>query len=293
MGTTPAADITVDAALVARLLTDQHPDLAGRTLRLVASGWDNALFRLGDDLCVRVPRRRVAAELVAHEQRWLPELAGRLRVPVPVPVRTGVPGDGFPWPWTVAPWFDGRPAVDLPPADRAGLAAGLAGFLTDLHRPAPPHAPPNPVRGVPLAHRDALLREQLAGGTVPRAAELAALWDDLLPAPPWPADRPVWVHGDPHPGNLLVGPDGGLAAVLDFGDITAGDPATDLATGWLTLDAPARAEFRDRLDPDPDTWRRARGWALAIGVALAVHSDDNPAMASVARHGLAQVLLPD
>src|SRR5262249_2649001 len=109
----PVADISIDAVLVAQLVRAQHPDLAGR-LTLGARGWDNAVSRLGEDLCVRLPRRRAAADLIVNEQRWLPLLAGRLGVGVPVPVRVGVPSRDFPWPWTISPWFPGRLAADLP-----------------------------------------------------------------------------------------------------------------------------------------------------------------------------------
>ncbi|MDJ0789409.1 MAG: phosphotransferase, partial [Myxococcota bacterium] len=77
----PGAEVEVDAALVARLLRAQHPDLAERPLRLLASGWDNLIFRLGEAHVVRLPRRALAAALVANEQRWLPELAERLPLP--------------------------------------------------------------------------------------------------------------------------------------------------------------------------------------------------------------------
>jgi aminoglycoside phosphotransferase (APT) family kinase protein len=291
---TPAADIAVDPDLVARLLQAQHPDLAG-PLNLVASGWDNAVYRLGDDLCVRLPRRQVAVELLRNEQRWLPMLAARVGVPIPAPVRLGLPTDGYPWPWTIAPWFEGTPAVDRSPAERGAIAVELAEFMARLHVPAPDDAPRSPVRGVPLESRSPAVRERLAGGELPRSDELAALWAELVATPAW-AGPPAWVHGDPHPANILLGHDPArLAAVLDFGDLNGGDPATDLAAAWMVFDADARAVFRERLDRvggvDPDTWARARGWALNIGSAIAVHSGDSPRMAAIGTHALEQVLL--
>src|SRR5919202_6625186 len=109
---TPHADLAVDAALVRRLLEEQHPDLAGLPLRLVANGWDNLILRLGDDLLVRVPRREAAAHLVRHEQEVLPRIAPALPVAVPVPVRVGVPSVAFPWHWSVLRWFEGVLAAD-------------------------------------------------------------------------------------------------------------------------------------------------------------------------------------
>ncbi|MEU1734086.1 aminoglycoside phosphotransferase family protein [Streptosporangium sp. NPDC020145] len=284
---TPAAETDVDDDLVRRLIRLQHPDLEG-PLTLVANGWDNVVYRLGEDLSVRLPRRRAAAGLIANEQRWLPVLAGHVEVPLPVPVRTGVPGEGYPWPWTIAPWFEGRPAADVPPSGRSGLAVPLAGFMTGLHRPAPPDAPRNPVRGVPLAARDQVVRQRLS--SIPRSAGLLPLWERLAALPPWQGPA-LWLHGDPHPGNLLIGGDG-LAAVLDFGDLTGGDPATDLAAAWLVFDEDAREVFRSGVDADETTWERARGWALVMGTALAAHSADNPGMAAVGDHVLHQVTLP-
>lgn len=284
--TTPAAEIDIDDDLVHRLVRAQHPDLLGPLTR-VANGWDNVLYRLGADLCVRLPRRRLAVDLVVNEQRWLPVLAGYVDVALPVPVRAGVPGEGYPWPWSITPWFEGRVAAEVPPSDRAGLAVPLAEFMTNLHRPAPPDAPRNPVRGVPLATRDEAVRQRMPA--IPRAAELLPLWEKLVALPPWQGPA-LWLHGDPHPGNLLLD-DHGLAAVLDFGDLTGGDPATDLAAAWLVFDADAREVFRSRVDADEATWERARGWALCLGTALAVNSADNPTMAAIGDHVLDQVLL--
>jgi aminoglycoside phosphotransferase (APT) family kinase protein len=301
---TPEADIHVDEALVARLISAQHPDLLA-PLRLVADGWDNEVFRLGDDLAVRIPRRQVAAQLIAHEQAWLPQLAARLPVPVPAPVRNGTPSDLFPWPWSIVRWVDGVDGADVSGAERASVARPLAEFVAALHTVAPVDAPYNPVRGVPLATRDDAVRgrlEHLSERT--DVSGLTAHWERALAAPPWDGP-PIWLHGDLHPGNLLLGvlgsdpgPNRGrrLAAVIDFGDLTAGDPATDLATAWLTFEPDARETFRTRLDEltptDPATWSRALGWAVAMGSALAAHSDDNPRMAALGAHALAELSRP-
>ena len=288
---TPAAEVDLDESLVERLIQAQHPDLADRALSLVTNGWDNAIYRLtgglGGDLCVRLPRRKVAVELVVNEQRWLPQLAANVTVPIPVPVRTGVPEFGYPWPWTITRWYEGTIAAALPMSRRAAIAGQLGEFMAGWHRPAPDDAPRSPVRGIPLPQRDPGVRQGLASGLVPNADALGRLWDRVVATPPW-TDRSVWLHGDPHPANFLITDDESLV-VLDFGDLGAGDPATDLAAGWLVFDADAREAFRRAVNPDEHTWARALGWALALGIAFQQHCDDNPMMAAIATHTLKEV----
>lgn len=323
----PDADVHLDASVVRALLEAQYPDLLGAggaaAIVEVASGWDNAVFRVGDEVAVRMPRRAPAAALVAGELRWLPVLAERVPVPIPAPIRAGRPGLGYPYPWSVVPWLEGLDGASVSPADRAGAAVGLAAFLEALAVPAPAGAPENPYRGVPLRDRDGVTRDRVAllaapgeaggvdggrgAGALGAAAgvlapddivTLLAVWGDAVAAPAW-AGRPVWVHGDLHPGNLLLGfPPGGasvhLAAVLDFGDLSAGDPATDLATAWLTFDAAGRARFRAAIDaaigPDDATWRRARGWAVALGVAIVATVGAGGRIGRIGAHALTEVL---
>ncbi|MET7395755.1 aminoglycoside phosphotransferase family protein [Dactylosporangium sp. NPDC005572] len=278
----------ITPSLVRRLLAAQHPDLDG-PVRLVASGWDNDIYRLGSSLSVRLPRRIEAVSLMHNEQRWLPLLRPVLPVAVPDLVRLGSPDADFPWPWSVNTWLPGSPATTVPVPARLAFAAQLASFMTALHVPAPASAPRNPVRGVPLSTRSPAMERRFATGRVPLA--LRPLWNDLVRVPAWDGP-PLWVHGDPHPANLLVGADGLLSGVVDFGDLTAGDPATDLAAAWLVFDAPARAVFRGGLDVDEATWERARGWALNIGAAIAADVDPTPEMAAIAHHALHEVELP-
>jgi aminoglycoside phosphotransferase (APT) family kinase protein len=196
IGAKPAAEVTIDGSLVQALLQEQQPDLAHLSLIEVGEGWDNTLFRLGDDLAVRVPRRAASAALIEHEQRWLPRLSSRLPLPVPAPVRVGRPCCGFPWSWSVVPWFPGQTALLAPP---------------------------------------------------------------------------------------------------QFGDLAAGDPATDLSVAWMLLPPPARPTFfasaRGALDPlDADTLMRARGWALALGLAYLANSQDDEAMGALGRAAINSAL---
>lgn len=280
----PPAELTPTAADVDRLIAAQHPSFRG-PLRAVAAGWDNEVFRLGDDLAVRLPRRASAARLIEHEQRWLPALAAVLPVPVPVPLAAGVPGDGFPWCWSIVPWFEGERLLALPVAERDALAVDLAAVLIALHRPAPADAPHNPVRGVPLRDRDDVVRARLTDPT------LLALWDDALAAPRWKG-APLWVHGDVHPGNIVVHR-GAIAALLDFGDLCAGDPACDLAVAWLAFGAHGRGLFRHALVDGADDryddamWRRARGWASAMATLVA--DADDPGLREMSAFALGEL----
>jgi aminoglycoside phosphotransferase (APT) family kinase protein len=291
----PAAEVSVSPELVRRLLAAQQPDLAHLPVRLMAHGWDNLMYRLGDELAVRLPRRAAAARLIVHEQRWLPVVAPRLPLPVPAPVRARRPALGYPWPWSIVPFLPGELAAREPPADPAGAAASLGRFLAALHVPAPPDAPVNPNRGVPLAERTAVVTENLGivSGMVDRGAAVRA-WQAALATPAW-GGAPVWLHGDLHPANILVHR-GRVSGVIDFGDITTGDPAADLSVAWMLLPADCRSAFRDAYhaaggpaDSD-DTWARARGWALALSLAFLAHSADNPLIAAIGRRTIGAVL---
>jgi aminoglycoside phosphotransferase (APT) family kinase protein len=294
----PVTEVPIDVSLVHDLLLEQHPDLAHLPLMLVDEGWDNAVFRLGDDLAVRLPRRSVTASSMAHEQRWLPELAPRLPLPVPVPVRFGRAGSGFPWPWSVVPWFPGVSALAGPLGDVPAVAAATGRFIRALHQPAPADAPHNPWRSIPLDARTARLHEHLDQlGSVLDRERILAVWDRLVVTPRWPGP-PMWIHGDLHPGNLLLD-DGQLAAVLDFGDVTSGDPATDLSVMWMLLPPEHRqalfaAAGRSRSNPaDEHVWRRARGWALAIGVAVVALGREGNPLTDLGKRTIAAALADD
>lgn len=294
--THPLHEVELDERLVRALLRSQHPDLAGLALAQVGHGWDNVTFRLGDTLAVRLPARALAAPLVEHEQRWLPVLAPALPVPVPAPLRVGAPGAGYPWPWSVVPWLDGTPSDELTPADRDRWAGELGVALAVLHRPAPADAPANPVRGVPLADRAAVVTARLLQYAGPHRDTLLAAWQAGSAAPAW--DGPaLWLHGDLHPANLLS-TDGHLAGLLDFGDVTAGDPACDLATTWATFTAPGRARFWEAYragssycdGPTVTALRaRARAWAAALVPVYVAHPDEHPGLAAAGAHAAAEL----
>lgn len=286
------AEVKYGQDLVRALLRDQHPDLADLELRDVDGGWDNQQWRLGAELAVRLPRTERAPALLRTEQRWVPVLAERLPLPTPVPVRVGEPSDLFAHTWTVARWVEGEPA-DRTPISRPEAADMLARLLRALHHEAPADAPVNPTRSDPLAGaRHGLDRGFELIADYPHADAARDVVDKALAAPAW-RGSPVWLHGDLHPANLLVR-DGALAAVIDFGDLTAGDPATDLSVAWMAFSPDDRAVFRIAYShADDDTWTRARGWACGLALAFLAHSSDNPLMAAIGGRTLDAVLADD
>lgn len=289
--------IEIDVALVSRLIAGQFPEWADLPLRAVASaGTDNALFRLGGELVVRLPRADWAAEMVAKEQRWLPRFSGRLPLAFPEPMGLGEPAHGYPWTWGVYQWLDGRDALADPVTDDVAAARALAGFLGAMRAidtlGGPAAGLLNNYRGVGLRHLDGRVRECLAqlAADIDTAAA-ARVWEAALDAPAW--DRPgVWVHGDLLPGNLLVR-NGTLAGVLDFGTLGVGDPAVDLMAAWTVFGAGTREAFVEACATDEPAWRRARGWALyGAAVALPYYRESNPVLAGISRRTLGEVLLP-
>lgn len=273
----PDPDIHVDEAVVRSLIEGQCPDLSSLTLRRVASGFDNSLWRIGDDLVGRFPRREVAVALLVNELRWLPLLSERLPLAVPRPVRVGRATPDFPYPWSIARWIDGTPACETVLTRPESTASLLAGFMSALHTDAPPGAPHNPLRSVPLGSRTAAFEERIVAlGADVGDPGLRAIWDRALDAPQWER-APTWIHGDLHPMNLLV--EGGeLVAALDFGDLCAGDPATDVACAWMLLPPDAVGSFLGAYEnADPSLEARALGWATLFGLMFREIGLEGPA----------------
>jgi aminoglycoside phosphotransferase (APT) family kinase protein len=297
-GTMHADEVPTDAALVRRLLAAQMPQWAGLSIAPVPSaGTDNALYRLGDDMVVRLPRIHWAVEQVDKEQRWLPWLAPQLPLAIPEPLALGEPGDGYPWRWSVYRWLPGESVAATWAGDWQQLARDLGGFVAALQRLDATHGPPpgdhNVGRGVPLVRRDAYTRQSIdamrALPGMPDADAATAAWEAALRAPAWDG-APVWLHGDLQAGNLLL-VDGRLSAVIDFGCLGVGDPACELSVAWNLFDAPTREVFRAALDVDDATWARGRGWALSVAlVALPYYHITNPRLAGISRFAIREVL---
>ena len=211
-----ADEVDTDVSLVCRLLAGQFRHWADLSIEPVRSaGTDNAIYRLGDDMAVRLPRIHWATGQVEKEHQWLPRLAPHLPLAIPVPLAKGKPAEGYPWGWSVCQWLEGETATFGRIADPRQAAKDLARFVAALQRIDPTNGPPAG-RGVPLAMRDAETRSAIADLHDMLDTDAAtAAWEAALEAPVW--DRvPVWFHGDLLPGNLLF-ERGRLSAVIDFG----------------------------------------------------------------------------
>lgn len=268
----PPAEIQVEVATVRRILEVDCAPLADEEISFVGEGWDNFIFRVGDRHAVRLPRRVAAVGLIVNEQRWLPVLAPRLPLETPVPIHFGKPNRLFPWPWSIVNWISGQTAENhrLTPGD----VTVLTKTLIALHQPASVTAPQSQFRGVSVRTKTDLVQRRLKD--LERrdnvdASRLAAVWREACQATE--TNQRVWLHGDLHARNILVS-ESRLTGLIDWGDLNGGDAANDLACAWtLVMDAPLRQEFLRVYGADEELVRRAKGWAIHIGLAMA-NSDE-------------------
>lgn len=291
-----ADELDIDVALVRRLLRAQCPRWADLPLTPVENrGTDNAVYRLGDDMAVRLPRRERDVAALEKELEWLPRLAPLLPLAIPIPLVVGEPAAEYPWTWSVYRWLDGEDATPERLSDARRAAIDLAGFLVALQgieaADGPPPGQHNAFRGVPLVERDETVRAWLASlAERVDAAAVMGVWQASLRAPEWQR-APVWIHGDLDSRNVLARA-GMVTGVVDFGCLGVGDPACDVAVAWKLLSADARELFRTSLAVDDETWARSRGWALsqALGALAYYTPETNPVLVREARTWLTAVL---
>ena len=283
-------EIEIDALLIQQLLNEQFPQWAQLPIKPTQSiGTDNAIYQLGVDMCVRLPRLPDVAQSIETEQKWLPLFSTNLPLGIPVLLGKGAPNDSYPLHWSIYRWLEGENAFIAPIVDLHQAAIDLAQFLTALQKICPAGGPPSR-RGVPLLTQDDETRgaiESLRG--VIDTTVITVLWEECLKVPAW--NKPlVWTHSDLLPANLLV-KQGRLSAVIDFGMMGVGDPACDLIVAWSVLSSNTRDIFRRTLAVDDATWMRGRGWALSIAlIILPYYHSTNPGLVAVANRMINEII---
>jgi len=284
-------EVAVDDEIVRRLVTEQFADIAHLPIRRIGStGTVNALFRIGDDYVARLPLLEEWSDDIDREWRWIPWFAGRLTsVRLPDPVFKGAPDGAYPFLWSVYRWIDGAPYDDALVDDERSAAETLARFVLELRSLEVVDDAPTGGRD-PLRELDEDTREAIRGsaGVIDVDAAMR-VWEEALDAPSWNGER-SWIHGDLLRPNLLVR-DGRLEAVIDFGFIGVGDPATDLMPAWEVFGRVGKDVFRSMLDPDEGTWTRGRGIALhQAAMVIPYYRETNPAFVELSRRAIEQIL---
>lgn len=283
--------VDLDAGVVGRLVAEQFPHLADLAVTAVAStGTVNAVYRLGDRLCARLPLMAHWVQDLDVERRWLPVLAPRLSLRVPRPVAAGHPGGSYPFSWAVYDWIDGRPYAGDLVEDEHRAAVDLAQFVTELRSIDATWAGAPRAGRRPLRELDAQTRAAIeSAGAVIDAGAAAGAWQRALQAPAFDG-TPVWIHTDLLAPNLLVH-EGRLCAVIDFGGVGIGDPAADVIPAWTVFGPVGRAAFRTALGVDDGTWDRARGFALhQAAMIIPYYAVTNPRFAALARRTVEAIL---
>ena len=268
------ASVGPEVDAVVRLLDEQAPHLAHLPLRPSAtSGSSNWVFRLGEELALRLPRTQDHADDLRKEVRWLPVLGPALTAPVPEVVLAGEPSETFDRPWAVVTWVPGETPVGLDGDQQVALAEGLGELVRSLHAIDAGGQPAGAEHwgyraGEPVTPRIDAWAEEVADDLADLfdPAAVREAWRRLRDVPPATAP-PVWVHTDLSGENVLVGPDGRLAGVIDFGGLGVGDGSVDLLYAWSLFEEPARTVFRTAAGADDATWARARAWAF-VGPGL-------------------------
>ena len=286
--------MVADGRVVRHLIKTQFPEYADLDMVPVSSGGtDHTLFRLGQDLSVRLPKREDAVAQGEKEHVWLPRLAVE-SVRIPTPVARGQADEKVPFAWSIYDWCPGQALIHAKSLDFAEIAQTLARFTLELQsistRDAPLAGQQNHFRGVALIKRHQATIAAITGVSdeYPEAA-LRAVWEQAISAPSH-AQAAVWLHGDLQGGNLLVR-EGHLSAIIDFGLSGVGDPACDLMVAWSVLPKDCRAAFRDQLNCDDARWARGRGWALSVAtIALDYYRGRNPQLCAISRQTLDAVL---
>lgn len=288
-------ELTVDVDAVRRLIAEQFPQWRREPVhRVMGDGTVNAIFRIGDGLAARFRLTPASAEDVSEELRReaaaMTELAASIPFPTPAHIGVGIPGEGYPLPWSLQTWVPGEVATPQGLAHSTTFAADIIALLRAL-RAVDPHGRSfaGSGRGGELPDSDEWMEVcfRESAGLLP-VDELRALWSRLRELPRTDPDR--MTHGDLTPANLLISGER-LVGVLDGGGFAAADPALDLVCAWHLFDAPARDAVRRGLDIGENEWLRGAAWAFQQAMGLVwCYRESNPGMSALGRSTLARLL---
>jgi aminoglycoside phosphotransferase (APT) family kinase protein len=284
------AEVVVDEALARRLIGSQFPELPLQSLRHLAEGWDNTVWLADDEVAFRFPRRAIAVSLLEREVELLPRLAPLLPLPVPVPTFIGRMSDDYPWTFFGAPLIPGSEIAEAA-VEQVRFGRQLGEFLLALHDVELDLAVPDDPMGradmsirVPKA-RDELSKLGHLSGGAKRVLDAAV----DLPTP----DAKVLAHGDLHLRHALVGGDGGLSGVIDWGDVCRADPSVDLSLYWSLLSDAGRAAFLAAYGSvSGEQLQRARVLALFLCAMIAAYAqhENAPQLERAALAGLTRAV---
>lgn len=286
-------EFQITIALVRKLLNEQFPQWTELSIHPIEPpGTDNVMFCLGDDKVIRFPRTIEKEAPLRLEMEWLPVLSNEMTMSIPNVIAVGQPTKEYPCHWWVGNLLPGAHVTLKNPLTQEGAAKDLARFIMEM-RQLDTHQAPSCYRGLPLEtkHEETVsaihqLKDRYD------IALMESIWNESLAAKPW-QEAPVWIHGDLHPGNILA-KNGKITAIIDFGLAGIGDPACDLMVAWTLLDERSRLPFKELLQPDNETWLRARGWAFTFGaVAYPYYQDRLPSLAEIAKNTLDKVISCD
>ncbi len=276
----PPAEVNIDLELVRELIQQQAPRWAGEQISYVATGWDNEVYRLGNELIIRLPRRELGDVIGHSERQWLPKLVAETGLDIAAEIFHGEPTATYPFTFSVTRYVPGKSAATLERTDRNGYAEQLAHYFNHLHQRAADPRPVSSYRGCPLSGLDENTRGQIALLSPELRAAASELWQEAVSAPVY-AGQAVWLHGDPHPHNTIVVPENQgfrLSGLVDFGDLCTGDPASDLGMAWMhfSMDSVEKFMAEYGVQANDATWLRSRGWALRYSMLTAGLEEDDP-----------------
>lgn len=269
----PPAEVSISADLVQDLIRTQAPRWADEKISFVATGWDNEVYRLGDDLIIRLPRRGLGDSIGYSERKWLPKLAAETGLDITTEIFHGTPTATYPFTFSVTRYVPGQSAATVERNVRDNYVVQLADFFSKLHRTASASSPVSSYRGCALSALDEKTHDQISLLPFKQQAPASLIWKDAVNAPEY-SGQPVWLHGDPHPHNTIgqfVQGQFQLSSLVDFGDLCTGDPASDLGMTWLHFSPEGIWEFMTAygVQEHSDLWFRARGWALRFAMLTA------------------------